>query len=294
MAMIKLSDWCKKHGIKYLTGYRWFRDGKMPVNAYQTATKTILVDDTDFNFDECDVSDLLEENTDSSPIAMLLKETINIGKMGASAEDLAAYVVTNFNLEWKHTSEKLHPALVKAPRIKPASAEAQGHFQKFLTKPTKKPAPNMFLIDEQTLNEISEVDTGSFLTAELVDKFRSANVLEQPVNKSMSVSNVSSLVNAMQAEICTPLVLQDLTASGFPGDANMDNSTPEFTMTYDEARVLVDLMVQAKMVDNNMLVIDRQAKEICKWPPSAAEVLKNHLIEMLDSKVKKVTNKGKK
>lgn len=42
---MKLSAWAKKQGITYLTAYRWFRHGKLPVAAKQTETGTILVDD---------------------------------------------------------------------------------------------------------------------------------------------------------------------------------------------------------------------------------------------------------
>jgi hypothetical protein len=47
---MKLSDWCKKQGIKYLTGYRWFKSGKMPdgVHAHQTPSGTILVDEVSY------------------------------------------------------------------------------------------------------------------------------------------------------------------------------------------------------------------------------------------------------
>ncbi len=40
---MKLSEWAKKEGIHYQTAFRWFKAGKMPVEAYQTKTGTILV-----------------------------------------------------------------------------------------------------------------------------------------------------------------------------------------------------------------------------------------------------------
>jgi len=42
---MKLSSWAKKAGISYMTAWRWWRDGKLPVNAYQTATGTVIVED---------------------------------------------------------------------------------------------------------------------------------------------------------------------------------------------------------------------------------------------------------
>ena len=42
---MKLPEWARKQGIAYLTAYRWFKTGKLPVPARQTATGTILVQD---------------------------------------------------------------------------------------------------------------------------------------------------------------------------------------------------------------------------------------------------------
>ena len=41
---MKLSDWARKTGVTYHTAYKWFRDGNLPVPAYQTKTGTILID----------------------------------------------------------------------------------------------------------------------------------------------------------------------------------------------------------------------------------------------------------
>ena len=35
----------KKQGISYRTAWRWFKEGRLPVNAEQTATGTILIDE---------------------------------------------------------------------------------------------------------------------------------------------------------------------------------------------------------------------------------------------------------
>jgi putative resolvase len=43
---MKLSDWAKKQGISYRTAWRWFNEGKLPVEAEQTPTGTILIKDT--------------------------------------------------------------------------------------------------------------------------------------------------------------------------------------------------------------------------------------------------------
>lgn len=40
---MKLSDWAKKQGISYRTAWRWFNEGKLPVEAEQTPSGTILI-----------------------------------------------------------------------------------------------------------------------------------------------------------------------------------------------------------------------------------------------------------
>jgi len=41
---MKLSAWAREQGVHYTTAWRWWRQGKLPVPAYQTASGTILVD----------------------------------------------------------------------------------------------------------------------------------------------------------------------------------------------------------------------------------------------------------
>jgi putative resolvase len=40
---MKLTDWAKDQGIAYITAYRWWRNGTLPVPAEQTKTGTIMV-----------------------------------------------------------------------------------------------------------------------------------------------------------------------------------------------------------------------------------------------------------
>lgn len=46
---MKLSKWAKEHGIHYMTAYRWFHNGTLPVKAIQTETGTILVTENTIN-----------------------------------------------------------------------------------------------------------------------------------------------------------------------------------------------------------------------------------------------------
>jgi len=43
---MKLSDWAKKQGISYQAAWKWWRDGKLPVDAEQMPSGTIIVKDS--------------------------------------------------------------------------------------------------------------------------------------------------------------------------------------------------------------------------------------------------------
>ena len=42
---MKLSDWARRQGVSYITAWRWFKAGVLPVPARQLPTGTILVDE---------------------------------------------------------------------------------------------------------------------------------------------------------------------------------------------------------------------------------------------------------
>ena len=44
MSAVKLREWAAREGVHYQTACRWWRDGKLPVPARQTATGTMLVE----------------------------------------------------------------------------------------------------------------------------------------------------------------------------------------------------------------------------------------------------------
>jgi hypothetical protein len=92
MATIKLTAWCDKSGVSYITAYRWFKAGKFPVYAYQTETGTILVEDNATN-----------ERNNNQALVLFLKKAMEFSKANMSIEDFAAYIASNFNLEIKQT-----------------------------------------------------------------------------------------------------------------------------------------------------------------------------------------------
>ncbi len=40
---MKLSQWARREGIHYITAWRWWRNGKLPVPAYQTPSGSVIV-----------------------------------------------------------------------------------------------------------------------------------------------------------------------------------------------------------------------------------------------------------
>ena len=142
---MKLKDWADKTGIKYLTAYRWFRAGTLPVKAYQTDSGTIIVQD------ESETSEQVMGNSQSNDImSIVLKKTVEFSKANGTVEDFAAWVLSNFSL--KLNSSPDHP---KYSRQKPKPEEVQKHFQQFLKPKGEKPKPNMFVAGEEALEEIA-------------------------------------------------------------------------------------------------------------------------------------------
>lgn len=86
---IKLSEWAKKNGLTYATCYRWFRDGALPVKAYQNKTTgTIFVEE--------------DSGIDSSSTMELFLKTMNKFMIeNKSIIEFSAYVLNNFNLSSK-------------------------------------------------------------------------------------------------------------------------------------------------------------------------------------------------
>jgi hypothetical protein len=143
---MKLSDWAKKQGISYLTAYRWFKDGKLPVEAYQSDSGTIIVKD----------DAIMEQpmaggsgNQSSDIMSLFLKKTVEFSKNNASVEDFAAYVLSNFSLKLNTGSDS-----PKYSRNKPKPEDVKKHFQQFLKPKGEKPKPYMFVTDDETLDDL--------------------------------------------------------------------------------------------------------------------------------------------
>jgi hypothetical protein len=158
---MKLSDWADKQGISYLTAYRWFKKGTLPVEAYQSDSGTIIVKD---EFDITESS--MENNQQNDAVSLFFKKTLEYSKNQASVEDFASYIFSTFLL-------KLKPPAVEGPkysRQRPKSEEIQKHFQKFIPK-GEKPKPNMFLANPEELDNLVAQANG-LEVQELVNQIR--------------------------------------------------------------------------------------------------------------------------
>jgi len=147
---MKLSDWAKKQGISYLTAYRWFKDGRLPIKAYQSDSGTIIVQDESENL-ENPMLGCMTSNQSNDIMSLFLKKTVEFSKNNATVEDFAAYILSNFSLKLNNSVD--HP---RYSRNKPKSEEIQKHFQQFLKPKGEKPKPNMLITDGETFDKLAE------------------------------------------------------------------------------------------------------------------------------------------
>jgi hypothetical protein len=137
---MKLKEWAEKAGVKYLTAYRWFKAGTLPVKAYQTDSGTIIVED---NSQEQNMS-----NTSNDAMSLFLKKTVEFSKNNATVEDFAAYIISNFQIKMNNSSEG-----PRYSRQKPKPEDVQKHFQQFIPK-GEKPKPNSFIMEPEAFQEL--------------------------------------------------------------------------------------------------------------------------------------------
>jgi len=194
---MKLKEWAEKTGVKYLTAYRWFKAGTMPVKTYQTDSGTIIVEDPEF-------SELSMNSPQTNDVmSVFLKKTVEFSKNNASVEEFAAYVLSNFSLKFNSGTEG-----PKYSRVRPKPEDIQEHFKKFLKPKGEKPKPNMFVADEDTLdNLVSESD--SLATKDLVDEItRIGKGYSTSLSHDMStIPEVQDLYNDLSSVLANPYKL---------------------------------------------------------------------------------------
>lgn len=369
---MKLKQWADKQGIKYLTAYRWFKNGKLPVEAYQTDSGTIIVQE-----DESPELQMQDEKKNDS-VSQILKKTVEFSKSNGSVEDFAAYILSNYKIEPQNQTVQLEKVKPRGP--KPTPEMAQNHFKKFIKPVSKKPEASMFLVEKDALDTIVtagtasssyseeesfakelssvfdpsgntkvgtvipsfEMQSGSFaLNQSLTNGFNAAmhnpllrssvktyagvegsSVFTRTVDDMSSFSintSVSSTgylpvmtnSNALGTGIATAVFdvgtqsrnLSDIAAGQRLNKiASLDedncndleddrNDLEDFyqpshsPVTYDEGRYLVQLMVDCGFLSDDVIVMDRQAKNICSWSRETYNVMVNSSKEQLAKKI---------
>ena len=136
MLKIKLSEYCKKSGIAYITGYRWFKEGKLPVKASQTISGTILV--------EVEDNEESMDKNNNETISSFLKKTVEYSNNNATVADFAAFVLSNFQLKLNSQSVSNAQSLDKYSKLKPSQETINEHFQNFINK-SEKPLTQSFI-----------------------------------------------------------------------------------------------------------------------------------------------------
>src|ERR1700723_464288 len=114
MSHIKLKEYCERNSISYITGYRWFKDKQIP-GAYQTPSGTILIPD------DYDCGKSVVESPPSC-ISEFIAKTIEFSNNGASIGDFAAWILSNFSLNFSSQDTP------KYSKNKPKSEDIQKHF----------------------------------------------------------------------------------------------------------------------------------------------------------------------
>lgn len=188
---MKLKEWADRTGVKYLTAYRWFKAGTLPVKAYQTDSGTIIVDDPDFSEPAMNVPN-------DDVMKLFLKKTVEFSKNNSSVEDFAAYVLSNFTLKSNAVSES-----PKYSKNKPKPEDIQNHFKQFLKPKGEKPKPNMFVAPEAVLDDlVSKAD--DMTTQELVSEIqRIGSSADMPVDVN-SVPEVQDLYKDLSNVLTSP------------------------------------------------------------------------------------------
>lgn len=212
---MKLSVWAKKQGISYITAWRWFSEGRLPVKAYRSDSGTIIVQD------ESETSEqVMGNNQSNDAMSMILKKTVEFSKNNGTVEDFAAWVLSNFQLK-----VNAGPDSPKYSRVKPKSEDIQKHFQKFIKK-DEKPKPNSFVASEEVLDEIVRSDG-------LGDDARLAASLEVSDDATFVESeNAEQLKNSLSELFVNPNTINTVTYGSVEGIVTRSvDSTPQLNYT---------------------------------------------------------------
>jgi hypothetical protein len=214
---MKLADWARKQGIAYLTAYRWFKDGKLPVKAYQSDSGTIIVEDDDDKSEQKMQNNL---GTQNDIFGLVLKKVVEFSKNNSTLEDFAAYILSNFSLKLNSGTDT-----PRYSKNKPKPEDIQKHFQQFIPK-GERPKPNMFVTNETDLDSLVEQDenltaqeakinaVNAAKTVVAVSKtFSSDNLLYNEISSALNASNEMGSTGSVGMGYSTQITPQNYTVS---------------------------------------------------------------------------------
>jgi hypothetical protein len=231
---MKLSDWAKKQGISYLTAYRWFKDGKLPIKAYQSDSGTIIVQDESENLDSNMAGSISQPN---EAMSTFLKKTVEFSKSNASLEDFAAYILSNFSLKLNSMVNDLP----KYSRNKPKPEDVQKHFQKFLKPKGEKPKLAMLIADDDEFDKLAEASE-SLETQEL------AQHLSDGTAPTIEVQDLLKDLTAAFATTTGGVIslnnsIKTYSSAGADGIVNRIELTPQLNYTDSSNNTIGDLPI---------------------------------------------------
>jgi len=240
---MKLSDWAKKQGISYLTAYRWFKDGKLPIKAYQSDSGTIIVQDESENLESNMAGSISQPN---EAMSTFLKKTVEFSKSNASVEDFAAYILSNFSLKLNSMVNDL----LKYSRNKPKPEDIQKHFQKFLKPKGEKPKPAMFIADDDEFDKLAEASESletQELTQHLADGTAPA-VEVQDLLKDLT----AAFATAPGGVISLNNSVKTYSSAGADGIVNRIELTPQSTNYTDSSNSAIGDLPTFNLEDETM------------------------------------------
>jgi hypothetical protein len=249
---MKLSDWADKQGISYLTAYRWFKKGNLPVEAYQSDSGTIIVKD---EFDVMESS--MENNQQNDAVSLFFKKTLEYSKNASTIEDFASYIFSTFSLKLKLPTVETP----KYSRQRPKSEEIQKHFQKFIPK-GEKPKPNMFLANPDELDNLVAQANG-LEVQELVNQIRVSDEGVPAISHAGVEVPVAEEMKDLLKELSTAVSSVGSSSFGIPegvmgSQCIMTNSSSPHTLNYTSSNCALsshgDLNFSiGSAVDNNLI-----------------------------------------
>lgn len=239
---MKLVDWAEKQGISYLTAYRWFKGGKLPVKAYQSASGTIIIEDQEFSGEQVN-------NQSNDAVSSFIKKTVEFSKNKGSIEDFAAYILTNFSLKSNNIDVFKH---------KPKQEDIQKHFKQFI-KLGEKPQGHMFVAPDDTATHtipnmsITIADVSDPLIQDLYKDIRIDTFSSAPDVYSYSNNNGGNL----------PIISNNLESNGFNTSAAItikSTSEPAIFNVNNSVGFNLDQIDRLKVIDDITLKDQKQKR----------------------------------